>query len=607
MSALSPFLRCALFVRSLSLVGLLTCLTACSAPPQQTAKLSRGDINAATHRLQTFIRQEMKAARVAGLSVALVSDQQVVWAQGFGWADEAAKQPATPQTLYRVGSISKLFTATAVMQMAEQGRLNVDAPVQQVLPEFQIRSRFASSPPITPRQLLTHHAGLPRDLGHGMWTTNPERFTAVTGLLANQEASYPPQTVFAYSNLGFDVLGHVVERLAGVPFENYLQQSLLNPLGMGASSFTAAMPHGARMAKPHNKGQVAAEPPLRDVPAGGLNTSVLDLGRFLSMVFAQGRVGERSVLQPHTVAAMLSVQNADVALDLGFRNGLGWMLSTLGEGSLQGAGVVAHHGGATVNFRSQLYALPEHKLGVVVLSNDAAAQQAVNRIAVKALALLLETQSGITQPPKVKPVEEKQGWTDQAMQAIEGDYTTVLGHVRVSRKGSVLQAEAFGRTFKLQPLQGHQLGLRYSVLGLFPVSLGELDFVAISTRRVAGREVLVARSGDQDMLLGEKIKPLFNMPMPEQWVGRYEFLNRTADDPFQGEVTVESVRGFFLARIKDFEAAGLPPAMPLLPISATEALVMGPLNGLGETARYSVVEGESRIEFSGYVLRRISN
>jgi CubicO group peptidase (beta-lactamase class C family) len=592
--------RCVLGTMLLSFVFVLA---ACGSPPP-SRPVSRGDTSGALTQLQAFIEHELKSQRLAGLSIAVVDDQRVLWSQGYGWADRQNKQPATPQTVYRVGSISKLFTATALMQMAESGQAQLDAPVQAVLPQFQMRSRFGSAAAITPRQLLTHHAGLPRDMGHGMWTADPARFTAVTTALAQMDAAYPTGKVFSYSNLGFDVLGHVVEQVAAQPFETHLQNTLLLPLGMTSASFTAALPNHPLTAKPHNKGQAAAEPALRDMPAGGLNASVLDLSRFLSMVFANGRVGDKVLLQTQTVAQMLSVQNADVALDLGFRNGLGWMLSTLGEGSLQGAGVVAHHGGATVNFRSQLYALPEYKLGVVVLSNDAAAREVVNRIAVKALDLLLQAKFGITQPDRVKPIESDQPWTDAAMQAIEGDYTTHFGHVRVVRKGAGLQAQAFGRTFKLQPLQGHELGLRYSVLGLFPVSLGELDFMAISTRRVADRQVLVVRSGGQEMLLGEKIKPVFAMAEPAQWVGRYEFLNRAADDPFQGEVTVESVRGFFLARTQDFEAAGLAPAMPLLPISATEALVMGPLNGWGETARYSVVDGRPQIEFSGYVLRR---
>jgi hypothetical protein len=106
------------------------------------------------------------------------------------------------------------------------------------------------------------------------------------------------------------------------------------------------------------------------------------------------------------------------------------------------------------------------------------------------------------------------------------------------------------------------------------------------------------------MLLGEKIKPLFAMANPEQWAGRYEFLNRQPDDPFKGEVTVEAVRGFYLVHIKESKTSGPSVAMPMLPISAHEALVLGPLNGLGETARYHVVDGQPRIEFSGYVMKR---
>lgn len=592
------------WVSRLTLLTTVVVLASCATTPPPSLPISRGDIQGALTQLQALIEHEVKSQRLAGLSIAVVDDQQVLWSQGYGWADRQNKQAATPQTLYRVGSISKLLTASALLQMVESGQVGLDAPVQAVLPQFQMRSRFGSAADITPRQLLTHHGGLPRDIGHGMWTADPARFTAVTTALAQMDAAYPPDTVFSYSNLGFVVLGNVVEQVAAEPFESHVQKSLLMPLGMTNASFTAALPNHALMAKPYNKGQVAPEPALRDVPAGGLNASVLDLGRFLSMLFAHGRVGDKVLLQPQTVAHMLSVQNADVALDLGFRNGLAWMLSTLGQGSLQGVGVVAHHGGATVNFRSQLYALPEHKLGVVVLSNDAAASQAVNRIAAVALDLLLQAKTGITQPARVKPVESDQPWTDAAMQAIEGDYTTHFGHVRVVRKGAGLQGQAFGRTFKLQPLQGQELGLRYAVLGLFPVSLGELDFIAISTRQVANRLVLVARSGSQEMLLGEKIKPVLAVADPAQWVGRYEFLNRAADDPFQGEVAVESVRGFFLVRTKNFEAAGLAAAIALLPISETEALVMGPLNGWGETARYAVVQGQPQIEFSGYVLRR---
>lgn len=580
-------------------------LVACGTPAPRPGPVARGDVEAVTRQVQALVQHEMREQKLAGLSIALVSDQRVVWAQGFGWADAKAKQPATPQTLYRVGSISKLFTATAVMQLVEQGRLKLDEPVQQVLPEFNPRSRFADSRRITPRQLLSHHAGLPRDITRGMWTAAPSRYTEVTAALAQQEAPYPPDTVFSYSNLGFDVLGHAVERVAGRDFEAHLRQAVLAPLGMADSSFTAAPPRGPQMAQAHKKGEPVAEPALRDVPAGGLNASVLDLSRFLSMLFAQGRTaGGDTLLRPQTVSQMLAPQNDGVPLDVGFRNGLGWMLSTLGPRTIQGAGPVAHHGGSTINFRSQMYALPEHKLGVVVLSNDAAAERVVDRIAVRALSLLLQAQTGIQQPEAAKPVEATQPWPAEALKAFEGDYTTAFGHVRVQLRGSRLKAQAFGETFSLQPLEGGGLGLRYAFLGLFPVSLDELDFISVSLRRVAGREVLVASSAGQDWLVGEKIKPGFALDNPARYAGRYEFVNRPADDLFQGEVRVEAVRGFYLVHVKDRGSSGGQAAMPLLPVSANEAVMTGVLSDGGPVVRPKLVNGQLQIEFSGYLLRR---
>ena len=105
----------------------------------------------------------MKANRIIGLSIALVDDQSVVWEQGFGFADKEKKLPATPETIYRLGSISKLFTATAAMQLADQGKLDIDKPVEVYLPEFSIKSRFTDAHAITPRNIMTHHSGLPRD------------------------------------------------------------------------------------------------------------------------------------------------------------------------------------------------------------------------------------------------------------------------------------------------------------------------------------------------------------------------------------------------------------------------------------------------------------
>jgi CubicO group peptidase (beta-lactamase class C family) len=147
----------------------------------------------------------------------------VVWSAGFGYADAATRKPAIPQTLYPVGSISKLFTATAVMQLAEQGAVDLDAPLSRYLPQFSIRSRFAGSPPITVRSVLTHHSGLPGDLTQGMWSGGS--FTTVAERLWEEHTAYPPHLVFNYSNLGYTLLGHMIEAVTGEDFNAWCEFS----------------------------------------------------------------------------------------------------------------------------------------------------------------------------------------------------------------------------------------------------------------------------------------------------------------------------------------------------------------------------------------------
>lgn len=192
----------------------------------------------------------MRKHDVQGLSIALVDDQRVVWAQGFGFADVAKAIPAGPETVYHVGSISKLFTATSAMQLAEQGRLDIDRPVQAYLPGFSIKRRDSAQQPITVRQLMTHHAGLPASVLKGMWTPRPEPFARVVDQLEDEYLICPPDTVFSYSNVGMTLLGGIVQEISGRDFASYLQASLLQPLAMANAYFAPTILDGER----HSKG-----------------------------------------------------------------------------------------------------------------------------------------------------------------------------------------------------------------------------------------------------------------------------------------------------------------------------------------------------------------
>lgn len=595
----------------------------CAAqPPLPAEPVGQGDIAAVQRQLRAFIEHELRSSDAAGLSVALVDNQRIVWAEGFGWADAATRQPALPTSLYRVGSISKLLTDTAAMQLVAQGRLNLDAPVEQALPWFRIGTAWPGAGPITLRHLMSHHSGLPRDMSGGMWLANapaPERdFRAMLRGLADEQVDAPPGLAFGYSNVGIDLVGAMVEARSGQPFEAHVQSAVLDPIGMSGARFSAAPPAVPAMARGHFAGQPRAEPALRDVPAGGLSASVVDLARFLMMQFAEGRGTDGApVLPAPQQAAMLERQFAQAPLDADFSVGLGWMLTTFGTDTVRGGGPVAHHAGATLYFRSQMMMLPAHRLGVAVASNDGAAGPLVNRIAQRALALLLEAKSGIRQAAATPGFEPAaQPWSDderrQWRERCAGDYVTVAGPVSLRADGDRLAAGIDGRSIEVLEGREGRFGLRYRVLGLLPVALGPLSAMGFECRSIEGRPVLIAVQDGERMLVGQRVAAgTISAAQAAAWVGRYRPQIAADEIPTlaaDGDVLVRWAEGRLWVEYRLHEAFGGARVRALLaPIDERTMRVIGPLADTGPVATLVASEPTAarRFRFSGWVFERV--
>ena len=579
-------------------------LAGCASTPPRPASVERGDDAAVEAYVTKLIHHEMETNAIAGLSIALVDDQRVVWAAGFGFADLNSKTPASADTLYRIGSISKLFTATAALQLAEQGRLDIDKPVRSYVPDFTMKSRVPDQGEITVRQLMTHHAGLPRDRLKGFMNPSPPHFTSVVRELRNVSPPYPPALMYSYSNLGFSLLGHVIENASGVPYEDHMRRALLIPLGMTASSFTPGLSDSSRAAKGYQGRQAAFEFPLRDVPAGGLNSSVNELGRFMAMLFAGGVANGHRILGDHTIAEMLRPQNTAAPLDLNFHVGLGWMLSTLGSSSIQNAGTVAHHAGGTALFHSQMYILPRHKLGVVVLANSSTARQAVDRIANAALALALEAKAGIRQPEHTKPELSDAPLPASAVGDFVGDYTTIMGHVKIHSHDKGLRADVAGHEFSLVQRADGLFGLNYTVLGIVRLDLGALGEIGLTRRVIGGRDSLVARVGEQEMLVGQRLVPPTYSSAWRRRLGGYEIVNQEGDRKIAEKIRLVQERGLIFVELFPVEAPGRRFRVPLIPVSDQEALLPERLADHGESL-HAMTEGDKEwLEFSGYRLTR---
>lgn len=377
----------------LSLV-LLLCSMSPSQPSAAQPEPYATSLPSITEALTAAITYEMEDKGLPALSIALVDGDSVRWAAGFGLADPDAGVPATAETVYRVGSISKLFTALAVGQLVERGLVDLDAPVETYLPGL----RLSPEPhgPVTLRQLLSHRSGLVREppAGHYFDPTGPSLAATVTSL-GGTAPVYPPGTRTKYSNAAVAVAGYVIERVTGEDFAGYVQRHLIEPMGLAHTGF-APRPalrrdlatgymwtyDGRRFAAP------GFEPGI--LPAANLYASVSDLGRFVAALFEGGRAGADRVIRPETLEAMWTVQGAALDDTEGF--GLGFYVSRF-----EGERCVGHSGGF-YGHTSRLYALPGQRLGVVVAATLDGAHGVVDRLAAYALRLLLAERRGLPLP-----------------------------------------------------------------------------------------------------------------------------------------------------------------------------------------------------------------
>jgi len=355
---------------------------------------ARADYTAAAEALTAFIEHEMADKALPALSIALVDDQETVWAEGFGWADPERETPATAATVYRVGSVSKLFTDLGIMQLVERGEIDLDAPITEYLADFNPENPYGV--PITLRQLMSHRSGLVREppTGHYFDDTGTSLEATVRSLNATRLV-YPPTTRTKYSNAGVATVGYVLQRVRAEPFADYLQHAVLEPLGMRNSAFQPTPEVTRRLAAAsmwsyHGEPFAAPTFELGTQPAGSMYAPVTDLARFLSAVFAGGNGVNGPVVSAATLREMLTPQFAAPDARTGF--GIGFAL-----GELDGHPRVGH-GGAIYGFATELAALPDQKLGVVAVTTMDGANAVVGRIADYALRLMLAIGGGDSLP-----------------------------------------------------------------------------------------------------------------------------------------------------------------------------------------------------------------
>src|SRR5438477_6801292 len=315
--------------------------------------------------LDALIPSQLRNRNIDGAVVSVVKDRQVLFQKGYGYADFEAKKPVLPdKTLFRPGSISKLFTATAVMQLVEQGKLEFDRDVNGYL-DFVIPKPYPDT--VALRQLLTHTAGF-EDTLKNLFVAHESDLKPLRTYLVNQMPAriFAPGKVPSYSNYGFTLAGYIVERVSGERFERYIENHILKPLRMTNSTFDQPLP--PQPAPQMSKGYLNASKKPREfefvqaAPAGALSTTATDMTRFMLAFLQDGSVDGVAILKPETVRQM---ENRQFELHP-MINGLGL---TFMEYSMNGQRIIAH-GGDTVYYHSDMVLLPDAHVGYFISYNS---------------------------------------------------------------------------------------------------------------------------------------------------------------------------------------------------------------------------------------------
>ncbi len=381
------------------------------------------DYSKVIQELRSVIEYEIQQKQLPAFSISLIDDQSTVWAEGFGFQDATGQERATANTVYRVGSVSKLFTDIGVMQLVEEGKLELDAPVQRYLPNFRPKAASAksNSGAISLRQLMSHRSGLVREtpVGNYFDPSEPTLQATVASLNATSLV-YEPNTRTKYSNAAVAVVGAILESQLQETHPDRIRRTIFEPLDMNASSFVVTDAIAPQLATGwmHTYDGRRFEAPmflLGTGPAGNLYSSVVDLAKFVHCLFREGKTKTGRIASAETLKLMMTpITDAD-GKSQGF--GLGFHVQNL-DGHVK-----VGHGGAIYGFSTQLEVLPERRLGAVVATSLDGANGVLQRIADHALRLMIAVQDGQPLPKyrRTQAVPAERG------DELVGDYRDATG------------------------------------------------------------------------------------------------------------------------------------------------------------------------------------
>jgi CubicO group peptidase (beta-lactamase class C family) len=542
--------------------------------PKKPDLIPIGDYSYTIEDARYRIVQLMESKHLPSVAVALIADQEIIWQETFGTANLEEGIPAESNTVYKLWSVAKVFTAIETMRLVEEGLVELDAPITDYIPDFSIQNPFADSGPVTIRSILAHRAGLPRN--GCIWVDfSPDALSALVASLEECLLAYPPHYRFKYSNIGIDTLGLIIEKMRDVPFPVYMHENLLLPIGMNNSAFMQSQIPDQRYLAPgyeYYKGDYYPyeQYEIASMPSGNLYSTIEDMGTFVRFIFRDGNADAGQIIQPDTLEAMF-MMGATSARDPQ-PMGLGWKTAQV-FGSER---LVWHDGGPSEGTGALVAFLPERKLGVALIANGTTFDGSISvTLALDILETMLETKYGLTVP--VEEPQEAEQIDENILMEYVGKYVAFGEMMNVVLDGDRLKGSIQGFTFNLKPLDdgtfqpGHWLadiGLA-SRLGV-PIELQRLGINFMEGDEISS-DFMIINVDDIFHEICPRYPDFETIPM--QWnglTGEYDLVARL---PLG--MTGSEILGHARIDVEDGVLQMSGAVGPILPIGETELLIIG--------------------------------
>ncbi len=548
-----------------------------------------------------IIEKTMKKKNILGASIIVIDENRIVWEDYFGYQDAEKEIPLSEKSLFKIGSVSKLFTGTAIMQLVQKDKLDLDKPVTNYIPSFKIKQRFKNAKPITTRMILTHHAGLPCDILKGFESDNLEDYRNELNLLNLEYTIFPPNYIRAYSNPGFNFLGILTGKITDTTYMTYVRKNIFNPLKMNNSLFYGYNNDKGYLCKNYNsKGKPKYEGYIREIPAGGIVSNVKDLSKFVIEWLPQNN--KENILDKKHKKIMLEEQVL-LPLDLNKKNALVWFIEDNTK-----AGKIYNHGGATFYHISMLALAPQSGLGIIILTNSSSGFNLTYLY-----KEILEKAAQIKHSElKQAPIEQKKYPTDKVklkdkhLKKFTGFYAFPVELFKVELRRNKLRLNIQNNKIVLFPVDKNIFIPKIKILFFgFKIKKVRFIFKEINNEKVLIKEEV--ESGDK-IIFGQKIK---KQKIPESWkkrIGKYKIVNNKINElNILKNIEIYEKNGFLIISYKIISEKNHKMTPCLKIVSDKLAYVAG----LGRQAGQSIQvikndKGQEHLYFYGFKLQKIN-